>query len=310
MTNFNLFDTYGDSIDAGTGASPAAAAWAARFATYDAGYSGDQAADAAKKIIASTREVPQRCVLLVGVNDARIYQGDTAKREFTHQFMRTCAIWLLCPVRTLGRASTGVTKTGSWSNTSANNYGLATTQNGATWETTVTGPEIYLGYLIQNNENAHGAADVYIDGAKVDTINTFGAMTTYNGLAYATATKRYSGLSAGSHEVKLVVTSPAGQYFYVDYITGAQPGATKLLLCNITRQSAAGYSANGGSDTITDAYNADIETLRSELASDGFNIALIDNHYSIDPSTDLNSDGIHPNNAGHLKIFNNILNVL
>ncbi len=70
--------------------------------------------------------------------------------------------------------------------------------NGSTVaQLTFSGSRVTFQYVSGNNR---GKAQVYIENVLVDTIDQYSSKTTYN------LTKVYSGLSAGAHTIKVLVS--------------------------------------------------------------------------------------------------------
>ncbi|MEY9328234.1 GDSL-type esterase/lipase family protein [Sinorhizobium fredii] len=303
-------DMSGDSITVGVGVTTAQ-----RYATLLANSlsrtivsrakSGDMAADQAQKAISQARASTSIATIMVGTNDERVYGTSSVRRGYYIAFLRRLVLDAAAPVRKTGR-STAVAKVGTWFNTQVNTIGITTTQKGAKATATVSGTAVYIGTILQNHPSARGVAQVKIDGQIVGTVSSdgTGGMNTYNGLSYGSAAFRFGGLSNGTHKVELTVTSASGQNFRLDYISGngGQAGV-KTFVSNIIRKTAYGYAKVGGSDANVSAYNADIATLISTLDSDSLGVYLVNNWSGFNPATHLLPDGVHPNPAGHSRIY-------
>ncbi|PDT82942.1 SGNH/GDSL hydrolase family protein [Sinorhizobium sp. BJ1] len=306
-------DMSGDSITVGVGVTTAQ-----RYATLLANSlsrtiasrakSGDMAADQAQKAISQARASTSIATIMVGTNDERVYGTSSVRRGYYIAFLRRLVLDAAAPVRKTGR-STAVAKVGMWFNTQVNTIGMTTTQKGAKATATVNGTAVYIGTIIQNHPSAKGTAQVRIDGVLKGTISSDGTgdggMTTANGLSYGPAAFRFGGLSSGNHKVELTVTSANGQNFRLDYIAGntSQTGV-KTFVSNVIRMNAYGYAKFGGSDASVSAFNTDIATLISTLSADGLQAYAVDNWSQINPATHLLTDGIHPNAAGHVRLYN------
>jgi len=286
--------TCGDSITVGTGASPSSKSWVGLYTPVNIAVSGAQAGDLSNLL--QTSAVSDCYSMMIGTNDVRIYK-DTAKKEHFKRFLRCALAWLSSPIRTNAR---DMTITGTWANTSVNSFGRYTTANGATIKTTVTGSKIFVGYIIQNSTLAVSTANVFIDGVNVGTISCDGntnPMNTQNGATYAAACDVFC-VEAGAHEVEIVNTSPNGKYLYINWVTTEQTSPA-IKISNIIKLGASTYTSLGITSAVTDSYN----TIINDVLAD-FSATLVDNYSDIDPATHL-SDGVHPNNAGHLIIHNN-----
>lgn len=299
---------FGDSITVGVSANPSSLSWVGLLTPVNNAQSGDQAAEVSKDIQTVSVNPLNTYTIMVGTNDHRTYKADASRKEYFKRFLRQAVAWLALPTKVKGRDA-GFTYTGTWNNTVINTFGKYTTATSSTAITSVSGTSIYVGYVIQNSTQAKGTAKVFIDGTSVGSLATDGSsptMNTVNGSTYAAACMRYSGLSNGLHEVKIVVDSVAGKYYYVDYVAGNDQVATpKILLSNIIPMTSAGYTTYGTSVGNVNDYNTIISDLVTEFTNDGLNVVLVDNFTDISPATDFTADGIHPNNSGHAKISEN-----
>ncbi|PDT39803.1 hypothetical protein CO656_19250 [Sinorhizobium sp. FG01] len=306
-------DMSGDSITVGHGVTTAQ-----RYATLlstnlgrpmvNRAKNGDMSADQGQKAISVKRASGDIATIMVGVNDQRIYQASSIKRGYYIAFLRRLILDATATVRKTGR-STSIAKTGTWSNTVVNTFGVTTTQNGAKATAWVSGTAVYIGTIIQNHPAAKGVAQVRIDGVLKGTVTCDGTgdggMTTANGLPYGPAAFRFGGLSSGNHKVELTVTSANGQNFRLDYIAGnTNQTGVKTFVSNVIRMNAYGYKKYGGSDSSVSAFNTDIATMISQLSGDGLQAYLVNNWSAINPATHLLTDGIHPNRAGHVALYN------
>lgn len=257
--------------------------------------SGAQAADqslAATSFVPSANDIH---TVLIGANDVRLYPQ--SKIPMWERFVRDLVLKMAVTNRV--NATGSVTLAGSWSNTVVNTVGKNTTQNGAKATATVSGTAVYVSFIIQDSALAGGVVSVKIDGVTVGTIDSTSlGLATHNGASYAPGAVRFGGLSDGNHTVELEVMS-SGKIFYLDFIAGSDQAAyPAVYVGNVIRQIFGGY----GTDANVAAFNASISSIVSELALDGLNVSLVDESATINPLTDL-VDGIHPNAAGHQKIF-------
>ena len=296
----------GDSITASFPGNPVAPAdlYPAKLAAslglteYNMAVSGAQAAD---QSFAATVLVPSAAnthTVLIGANDARLYPP--SKLSMWERFTRDLILKNALPQRVTAR-SAGMTLSGAWSNTLVNTVGKNTTAAGAKATAVVSGAAVYVSFIIQDNVSAGGVANVKIDGVLAGTINSASlGLVTQNGLTYAPGSVRFGGLASGSHTVEIEVTS-SGKIFYLDFIAGSdQPSNPAVYVGEVLRQSYAGY----GSDANVALYNAALASITDDLALDGLDVSLVE--LDLVPATDL-ADGIHPNTAGHQKIFDAFL---
>lgn len=292
---------YGDSNMGGTGATTPSLSWMGKAVPINSAVGGAQAADVSNLV--TTNLAGERFCLNIGLNDLCVYKDNATKKVFFENFLRHCVAWLALPSRVL--ASSMIT-TGTWTATQAAtaSFGRNTTQQGATIKANVSGDKVFVGYLMQNHANALAAGDVYIDDVLVGSISSDGMtvpINTQNGAStfafYANACKVFD-VAPGTHEVKVVCTT-SGKQLYVNFVAGNDQPIRTVRVGNIHRMTAAGYTTYGVTEATTDAYNAIIADVASELG-----VELIDIHEAIDPATHL-ADQLHFNNVGH-SIVNNL----
>lgn len=263
--------------------------------------SGAMAADQADQIygISGGFSTAPKITYMIGANDERIY-GTDANKLANYKSILSAEIYYLGS--TVARATEpSWSFTGTWANNAPYTIGKASHTNGSTATVTFTGDVLLAGYIIQDG-NA-GQFLVTVDGVSKGTFNASGpaAIATYLGRTYAPALLRIAGNGAGSHTAVFTVVSPTGQYVYLDWIS-LGISSTMIFQSSITRQTAAGYAANGGSDANVAAFNSAIRSIVTQAQGDGINVTYVDASANFNPSTDAGSDGIHPTDLGQVKL--------
>lgn len=285
---------FGDSITVGIGASTAPKSWVGLYAPINQAAAGSQAAEVSNAALSAS---DTNYTLMIGTNDVRIYKDSIEKQAHFKRFLRGILSALCHPVKTIAR---NMTATGTWVNTSVNSIGRYTLTNGAKLSCTVTGSKIFVNYIIQANTLAISTGDVYIDSVLVGSISCDGQtnlMTTQNGLTYGSGCEVFN-VAEGEHLVEIINTSANGKYFYINYVSTNQTEPL-VKISNIIKLGASTYTSLGITSATTDAYNAIINNVITDFCA-----ILIDNYSDINPAIHL-SDGVHPNDAGHLIIHNN-----
>lgn len=309
---------FGDSIsNPGVAASPASSAYvpllasALQTAFTNNAASGAQAADMAIKAQGSALGASEIAVVQIGTNDQWRYNSNTTKQAYYHAFLSHIISQLAAPGRVRGIDS-GMQFSGTWTK-SVPTWSVGHWSNtlGSSATCQVSGTAVYVSTILQADVSSGpvgGKADVYIDGVKVGTIGSQGTgMTTQNGSSYAPAMYRFGGLSAGTHTVEVrMITNISGStgVFYLENITGSdQLVKPHVYVGNIPRFSATGYSQKGGSETTTAQFNAIVGDVVQSLSDDGLNVHLVDVESVVNPAADLDTDGVHPINSGHSKMY-------
>jgi lysophospholipase L1-like esterase len=296
------YRAFGDSVTEGYNATSASFAWvnvlgaAIGQTIVNLGKAGDMVPDKADEVYGTSAAAGDVSLLTLGINDQRIYGSDAVKRGYFERGLLAEAVWLATGARQTGISVAA--ETGTWENTQVYGIGRCARTAGSTKTFQVAGTTIYLGYILQNGQA--GAFDVLIDGVSMGSFVTSASppMTTYHGLSYGPQALRFAGLSAGVHTVQVVVS--AGDRVYVDWVAGNEQAVKpRVLIGTVLR--ALSY-VNGGSDANVDAYNTAIASIVTALQADGLNVTLVDLHAALNITSDLDTDGLHPNNAGHGKI--------
>ena len=126
--------------------------------------------------------------------------------------------------------------TESFSNTAGDSASVDFTGTGVKW--------------ISNLDGNHGIADVYLDGAKVKTVDLYGAAKQNQYVAYQAA-----GLTDGPHTLKIVVTgdkneAASGTFITIDAIDVRSASSSTAPVYTIPQQPGTAITLNGRESTI------------------------------------------------------------
>jgi lysophospholipase L1-like esterase len=307
----NVLVAFGDSITQGynstnhltTAYVPLIGA-AANLTVINNGFSGDMIGDQADSILATTVNSGYIYTYALGTNDERIYSTSTNKlQDFKSAHLSTVAYLAIEDARKIKGISGSVTYTGTWA-TDAYLIGKFATTNGSTATFSVRGRTVLIGYWKYYGSYT-GSMSVTVDGVNKGSYSitpTAGEdITTGHGRAYIPALFIVSGLSDGNHTV--VLTATVGDFIPFDWAAGVDYDllGPKVYVANIAHMTSAGYGTYGGSDDNINTYNRVIRNNVAYLASMGLNVALVDVCNVTNPATDLDTDGLHPTDAGHAK---------
>jgi hypothetical protein len=231
---------------------------------------------------------------------------------FVNQYL---ASWV-----TAGDAS--VTKVGSWGagytasavGGKSVNLGIYSTTLNDTAIWTFTGTTLVVGLMgadgVGGSSYDYAFCKIYIDGVLVATLNENGqwdgVSDGVNDNKRGTFPVIFTGLSAGSHTVK-VVQNTAGKYLVIDYFgTLVAPSAGKpLMIYHDPYLTSAGYatSPSNASNAIVDSLNTLIDSLKNVYVGWGFPVYRAQTNSYYNPATDAGGDGIHPIDQGYLHMF-------
>ncbi|MDF2189278.1 hypothetical protein [Paraflavitalea sp. CAU 1676] len=203
---------------------------------------------------------------------------------------------------------TGVTRYGTWT-TGVNATNHAGKSANAAYTSTLndsivysfTGTSVGVGMMGSDGIVSNYASfDAYIDGVLHATYNannqTDGAVVFANP-NHTDSVFCYPvlihGLSNGSHKLKLVNKSNTGQRMFADYFTTLAPASTKPPLGVFHLIAIQSYYI---------ASNSKVDSMVATLPA-GYPFAVFKiNNYFVE-ATDMDIDGVHPNNLGHLHYF-------
>ncbi|MGN5377110.1 hypothetical protein ACQ4WX_03885 [Streptomyces lasalocidi] len=126
--------------------------------------------------------------------------------------------------------------TESFSNTAGDTVSVPFTGSGVKW--------------ISNLDTNHGIADVYLDGTKVKTVDSYGASKQNQYVAY-----RASGLAKGPHTLKIVVTgtkdaAASGTFVTVDAVDVTTGSASTAPVYTVPQQPGTALTLDGRESSI------------------------------------------------------------
>lgn len=276
---------------------------------YDYAANNNCAADQAQLGLSAPPEPDQLSLVMIGLNDARVYGDDDTLQQYYERFLRRLVVDRFLFRRVVARDK-AMRKEGHWWNVEANDIGMTSAEGGASASAAVSGRSVFIGHIIQDHPASRGAADVYVDGMKAGTVSSDGTAgcTTAQGLACGPALARFDGFADGLHEVEVRVVTP-GARFRLDYIAGSnQLSGPVVLLSDIARLAERGYDKHGYDkqgprDERIALYNAIVAKLAHEFLQDGFDVRPVHVSACIDPHADA-PDGIHPGDDAQIKLAN------
>lgn len=313
----STYHAFGDSITAGTHSSDAATkSYPALFAAMKGwsftnhGAPGHRSNDSGildpiyQTIVGQTGNYS----MMIGTNDA-IYNG--ADLGYIDTFRGTIlseALWLSIPD---SHKYTGaeLTKTGTWAQFASIPVGTdtlySTSTVGATVSADVNGTAVYVCTIA--NQTGGKSFDISVDGivmAHYDANEHLSVHTRDDGGTHTLYTIRISGLQPGGHSV-LVTASTGGAY--IAWIGGngypKKAAGPNLYLSSTTRATDTYYASKTDYNDKTIAlHNAMIVDVINCLSKDGLNVTYVDSMSSINRTTDIDTDGLHPVDSGYVKI--------
>lgn len=234
----------------------------------------------------------------LGANDQALNGLDASKRKLFIEGM--LAYCILSSSKTkLATPENGVSFSGSWSNNFAyGTYGSNSVGSTARFKT--EGQNLCIGVIKQLGNKS--TFRVIVDGVERGNYSTGCDMTTGFGKTFGPSAILFKGLGEGEHTIEVQVSSTSGgSAIYFRFFSDCEP-RSKCIVGSVP--SAYSY-VGGGSQSNVDAYNHDLAGMVDSLYSIGLDVSFSD--YSRIISKDYYYDNVHPNNSGHLVIFNSIL---
>lgn len=306
---------FGDSITLGTGASAPAAGylqlWAAAqgYSITNHAVSGAQCGDQAGAVYGISPGQSSVSSYMIGVNDQTHHGLNPVNLACFKADLMAQAAWLALDNSAIKRGASFVYGGSGWNTATAfGSMGKYTDTQGDYYEVTLSGEVLYLATIQQTGSD--GQEQISIDGEDYGTfpVAPSSPITTTIGITYMPKLYRFGGLDSGRHTIRVVKTNQtmAGSRIYSGWAWGSAAlsklRAPKLYLFTPTPETAAGYASAGGSLLATQAYRNAVISVQRQLAADGLNVVLVDAFSAINTAMDIGSDGIHPNDSGHLNI--------
>lgn len=313
-----VLNTYGDSISMGFNATSDPVSYsgivgaAYGWSVTDNGLSGTQIQDQLVNNLSKIVSTLDQHMFITGYNDMRQMGTDSTKQATYQACLYASALYLATPhdQKVRSRDSTKITFTGT-----PTNSGIL---GGAFWKSlgisgtatfTVPGTILYIVCAKDNTATAGKTVQVSVDGVDKGTFNCNNGTVTQSGTIYSAFVIRIDSLSAGSHTV--VLTAGTGGAWF-GFATGngyVKPAiAPPVYLGNCLSMTTTGYATGSagftnGSATAVAQFNTRIQDVVTILRDDGLtNVQYCDISSAYIPSTMVDTDHVHPTDAGHAAI--------
>jgi len=156
--------------------------------------------------------------------------------------------------------------------------------------------EVYIDGVLQYSQNCNNIYDNQNDGAYG---NNYGPFSIH-----------FSGLSYGSHKVKLI--NKNANFLIVDFFGHLRTDITQQpLMLAIPYLNAAGYliAPNSATSPIIDVYNQGIDSINNTISARYRAINVPTNTY-YNVATGISGDNIHPSQVGQNQIYDGMLTFL
>lgn len=254
----------------------------------------------------------------VGINDLKA--NGYAGMEGYINMMRNWAVFRTAGTVINGTVGTKTTPSDWIADSILFNFNTATrtTVDNSPITFTIAGGSVYVAVAHMAASNV--TYNVAIDGVDKGTYtatesgytNISGTNPNNNATFYC---RRFTGLGDSVHTVVLKKTGGTGQFRVIYVASNNQPRlpfaastvrAYALSIGKLVKgvAGASGYAFYGGSDTLVDRYNKNLEAAYFQLAKDGLNAQYIDvnKYWSPHLSGYMQSDSLHPTDLGNTAI--------
>ena len=184
------------------------------------------------------------------------------------------------------------------------------------WEYTFSGDNCYIVFGAADSSKNRGDCEIRVDGDLVDTITDLNdrADNVSDGddpNDLVPDTRFYRGFGSGSHTLRITVTSafpvPVDQIGTLD--DPSNVGVLMLIqIPYVTDYSKVGLDQ--ANDSVIDAGNQIKIDLVNEFKALGYRIGfarIMQGKGGLYDLANIDSDGVHPTNAGHLQIYNSLI---
>jgi hypothetical protein len=209
-----------------------------------------------------------------------------------------------------GVCNTGVTGTAS---SSAN----SSIQND-TCSYTFTEDNVFVTFSSSAPSVSRGDCEIRIDGVLVETvIDINDRMDGINDGSYdnlrGVDTRFYSGLGAGSHTIEVKVISSGAGAVVIDQFGSLNSPANVGVVMVVQIPYITDYSKVGldqANDSVIDSANELREDVVNYFKNLGYRIRfckIMETNGGLYDLANIDSDGVHPTNAGHLEIYNSLV---
>jgi hypothetical protein len=246
--------------------------------------------------------VNDRSAWLAGYNDMRYYDSNSDMLNTFKDNIYAGSVWLatLSADKKTGQGG-GTTESGTWSNSDIfTALGRKSSTQNDYVEFTASGTVIYVGYT--KLVTGTGQFELFVDTVSKGTFNCYGAKTSASGNTYSAALARVTGLSSGSHTVKVKVVSASGTVYF-DWGVGNANTGPEVRIGACLYMNSTGYSSyspyNNGNNYAVENFRGQAFLAVEDLKDDGLSIQTIASNYYYNVSTDIDADNVHPNDSGH-----------
>lgn len=195
---------------------------------------------------------------------------------------------------------------------------IASTTAGSTLSFTTIGDNIIIGTYGLESHYDYGRWTVSVDGTVKGTYNPNGKADDWYYPPLGTFAPLMpnsfvlTGLGYGVHNI--VITTLDDKEADFDYFGTLSTPANcpPIVVGHVCKANDAGYALDGGyaTDNTIDSANNRIDSIVNIWKGRGYNIGIAHTETYFDKSTDLSSDGLHPNDNGHYHIARAFLSVI
>lgn len=306
----------GDSFTVGLNATSEAAKYVNRLGGYiggavaNQGYGGEGWVYCANKALALNSDRSRLVTFLAGLNDIRISNGTGGYGAFPkikanlHAALAACFLQESVPASKLTKSGNWMTLASVAGGRAINIGGTAmyTPDMNAYMEWEFFGETLVIGAIACLNSNGKMYSNmlVTIDNGPQELMQVEGQTNE----TYGYVAKVYKNLGFGKHTVRIQPADTTNYSCVLDYVgTLCEPWANGPVLVGhipyVINYTTGTHVATP--QMFTDA-NAEMDAIVAEWSDWG--VAIVPTNDFFDPATGCDTDGVHPNNTGHVQIYN------
>lgn len=278
---------------------------------------GDSVADQGNESFMFSPAQGDTFLLWLGTNDKTLGADDADKESNTQKGHLAILFQLGIKQDANKVRAQSMTAGGTWSNLTSTTdpNGRYSSTNGSTLTTSVSGTSVaVVGWW---NATQSGQFSVTIDGVSKGTFSCTpaGAKAPSALIGYGPFALTFGSLADTSHTVVITVTSStnASNVVYMSFVAGLgstiDPDDPKVFVGNTHEFTAAANTLRSITAGRNDRYKTIISGNVTTAQGLGINAHLVDVDAAIGDA-DLSSDGVHPTQAGYIKVRDAFISVI
>jgi lysophospholipase L1-like esterase len=244
-------------------------------------------------------------IWLLGFNDANYYGKDSGLHDFLTCVESDAALLAIPASRRLSHDDSRITYHGNWTSVPALG-GMHIARRGASATFTLSGKTILIGTALSVDNP--GAIRVVVDNAERAVFQCRMEQPTAHRAILQPALVKITDLAPGVHAVECDADGDGEAALCWAAGLDGTSLSPRVYVGGVVACGPSGYAATNGSLEASDLFSTNLERSMNQLASFGLNIRY--SRPTLDLSTQLAADRVHPNDDGYLSIARQIASVM